>query len=79
MVTHGEVGGGAKRKHHGGASKMILILSLDMNADHIGGDGKDIHLNEAQKNLHLFFSVIRLCLGKKRYFKRYILQEPTMH
>lgn len=34
---------------------MILILSLDMNADHIGGGGKDIHLNEAQQNLHSFF------------------------
>ena len=40
---------------------MILILSLDMNADHIGGDGKDIHLNEAQKNLHLFFSWKLFC------------------
>lgn len=45
---------------------MILILSLDMNADHIGGGGKDIHLNEAQQNLHSFFSVLRVCLGKKK-------------
>lgn len=44
---------------------MILILFLDMNADHSGGGGNDIHLNEAQQNLHLFFSVIRVCLGEK--------------
>ena len=56
---------------------MILILFLDMNADHSGGGSNNIHLNEAQQNLHLFFSVIRVCLGKKRYFKRYILKEPS--
>lgn len=48
---------------------MILILSLDMNADHIGGGGKDIHLNEAQQNLRSFFSVLRVCLGKKDILK----------
>lgn len=34
---------------------MILILFLDMNADHSGGGSNNIHLNEAQQNLHLFF------------------------
>lgn len=61
----------------GGASKIILLLFLGMNADHSAGGCNDIHLNEAQQNLHLFFSVIRVCLGKKDILKDTFLKNQV--
>ena len=55
MVTHGILVGGAKRKHHGGGASKIILLFLDMNADHSAGGCNDIHLNEAQKICTYFF------------------------
>ena len=77
MVTHGVGRGGAKGKYHGGLPKWFLFFFLIWNGDHSGGGGNDIHLNEAQQNLHLFFSVIMVCLGKKGYLRDTFLKNQV--